>query len=76
MHPLIGDLSSLKDVELESKINDLTKRYFASHNPGLQQQVIMVLETYKAELARRQRDIYEKMVSSRNKDLDKLINVQ
>jgi hypothetical protein len=76
MHPLIGDLSSLKDVELESKINDLTKRYFASHNPGLQQQVIMVLETYKAELARRQRDVYEKMVSSRNKDLDKLINVQ
>jgi hypothetical protein len=75
MHPLINDLTSLKDVELEAKINDLTKKYFVSHNPAVQQQVIMILESYKEELAKRQRDAYEKMVSSRNKDLDKLINV-
>lgn len=75
MHPLINDLTSLKDVEIEAKINDLTKKYFVSHNPAVQQQVIMILESYKEELAKRQRDAYEKMVSSRNKDLDKLINV-
>ena len=75
MHPLIGDLSSLKDVEIETKITELTKKYFVTHNPALQQQVIMVLESYKEELARRQQAAYEKMMSSRNKDLDKLINV-
>jgi hypothetical protein len=75
MHPLINDLTAMKDAELEGKINDLTRKYFASHNPAVQQQVIMILESYKEELANRQRVAYEKMVSSRNKDLDKLINV-
>jgi ribosomal protein L29 len=75
MHPLVNDLSNLKDAELENKITELTKKYFSSRNPSLQQQIIMVLETYKEELARRQQLAYEKMVNSRNKDLDKLINV-
>mgnify|MGYP006291893719 CR=1 FL=1 len=75
MHPLVNDLSSLKTSELEHKISELTQKYFASHNFDLQQQVIMVLESYKEELAKRQRDEYEKMMKSRNKDLDKLIKV-
>lgn len=75
MHPLVDDLSSLKDGELESKITELTKKYFTSQNVGVQSQIIMILETYKEELARRQQLAYEKMMNSRNKDLDKLINV-
>ena len=75
MHPLVNDLSSLKDGEIEAKIQELTKKYFMSHNYELQHQVGMVLETYKEELAKRQQAIYEKMMNSRNKDLDKLINV-
>ena len=38
MHPLAGDLESLKDIDLENKINDLTKKYFMTRNPGLQAQ--------------------------------------
>lgn len=75
MHPLVNDLSSLKDSELEEKISELTKKYFISHNFELQQQIAMVLDDYKSELAKRQRDAYDKMMNSRNKDLDKLINV-
>lgn len=75
MHPLVNDLSSLKTAELETRVNELTRKYFATHNFDLQQQVVMVLETYKEELARRQREEYEKMMKSRNKDLDKLIKV-
>ncbi len=75
MHPLIHNLESLKDSELENKISELTRKYFVSHNPQLQQQVIMVLESYKEELAKRQREAYEKMMQTRNKDLDKLIKV-
>jgi hypothetical protein len=75
MHPLIGDLSVLKDADIENKIQDLTRKYFMSNNFDLQQQIGMVLSAYKEELANRQRQAYEKMMQTRNKDLDKLINV-
>ncbi|CAB4125991.1 hypothetical protein UFOVP181_247 [uncultured Caudovirales phage] len=75
MHPLIGDLSSLKDTELETKINDLTRKYFSSHNVEVQSQIIMVLDTYKEELANRRTAEYNKMMNNRDKGLDKLINV-
>lgn len=75
MHPLVGDLSVLKDADIENKIQDLTRKYFMSNNFDLQQQIGMVLSAYKEELANRQRLAYEKMMQTRNKDLDKLINV-
>jgi hypothetical protein len=75
MHPLIGDLSSIKDSELELKISELTRKYFSTHNFDLQHQLVMALDTYKAEMAKRQAAAYDKMMNSRNKELDKLINV-
>ena len=75
MHPLIGNLSSLKDSELENKINDLTRKYFTSHNFEVQSQIVMVLDTYKEELANRRTAEYNKMMNNRDKGLDKLINV-
>jgi hypothetical protein len=75
MHPLVNDLSSMKDPELESKINDLTRKYFMTYNPGIQAQIVAVLDSYKEELDRRRRLDYEKMMNTRDKGLDKLINV-
>ena len=75
MHPLVGDLSGLKDAELESKINELSKKYFATANVDIRQQIVMVLDTYKSELGNRRQREYEKMMQSRDKNLDKLINV-
>jgi hypothetical protein len=75
MHPLAGDLTQFKDSEIESKINDLTRKYFSTYNFELQQQISMMLDTYKLEMANRRQREYEKMMNSRNKDLDKLINV-
>jgi hypothetical protein len=75
MHPLVGDLSALKDGEVEAKISELTRKYFASFNPELKNQIAMVLDTYREEMAKRQQRAYEKMMSNRNKDLDKLIKV-
>ena len=75
MHPLIGNLSSLKDSELENKINDLTRKYFTSHNFEVQSQIVMVLDTYKEELVNRRTAEYNKMMNNRDKGLDKLINV-
>jgi hypothetical protein len=75
MHPLVTDLSSIKDAELESKINDLTRKYFMSANGGIQAQIVAVLDSYKEEMDRRRRVEYEKMMNTRDKNLDKLINI-
>lgn len=75
MHPLINDLSSLKEGELENKINELTRKYFSTRNFELQQQISMVIDSYKEELSKRRQAEYEKLMQTRNKDLDKLINV-
>ena len=75
MHPLVNDLSSMKDPELESKINELTRKYFMTYNPGIQAQIVAVLDSYKEELDKRRRLDYEKMMNTRDKGLDKLINV-
>jgi hypothetical protein len=75
MHPLVNDLSGLKDAELETKINDLTRKYFMSYNPGVQAQMIAVLDSYKEELDKRRRAEYDKMMNNRDKGLDKLINI-
>ncbi len=75
MHPLVTDLSNLKDNEVESKISELTRKYFATQNFELRNQISLVLDSYRTELAKRQAAAYEKMMSSRNKDLDKLIKI-
>ena len=75
MHPLVEDLSGLKDSELETKINELTRKYFMVRNPGVQAQIATVLDTYKDTLASRRQAEYERMMNNRDKGLDKLINV-
>jgi hypothetical protein len=75
MHPLVNDLENLKESELESKLNDLTRKYFSTNNQDVRYQISMVLDSYKSELGKRRQDAYEKMMNSRNKDLDKLINI-
>lgn len=75
MHPLVENLQELKDSELESKINELTKKYFMSHNPGIQMQVAAVLDTYKEELNNRRQAEWQRMMENRDKNLDKLIKI-
>ena len=75
MHPLVQDLSSLKTNELETKISELTKKYFMTYNPGVQAQISAVLEHYQTELSNRHAEDWKKATESRDKSLDKLINV-
>ena len=75
MHPLVDSLQGLKDAEIESKINELTRKYFMSQNPGVQMQIAAVLDTYKEELSSRRQAEWQKMMDSRDKNLDKLIKV-
>ena len=75
MHPLVTDLANLKDHEIHSKISDLTKKYFMTHNAGIQMQISQVLDTLRYELAERNRKQWEEQMKSSDKNLDKLINV-
>lgn len=75
MHPLIGDLASLKDAEVENRINDLSRKYFMTPNPMLREQIVLTLDTYKEELSKRRARDLDKMMTNQGKDIDKLIKV-
>ena len=70
-HPLIGNISELKEDELTDKINDLTKKYMIAQRTGnghLCQQIAMALETYRTKLS-------EKYRASNKGDFDDKIDV-
>jgi len=78
-HPLAADLSTLKDNEVEQKLQELTKKYFQAQRIGnyeLLTQLSTFVTMYKEEMAMR----YRKSASNANnmpsgRDLDQLINV-
>ena len=73
MHPLVSDLSGLKDQEIHGKINDLTKKYFMTRNPDVQRQIASVLDDLRIELGERNRRIIEEQMKDKN--LDSLIKL-
>jgi hypothetical protein len=73
MHPLVGDLSGLKDQEVHSKIADLTKKYFMTRNPDIQRQIANVLDELRIELGERNRRLIEQQMKDKN--LDNLIKL-
>ena len=75
MHPLVSGFDNMKDAEIESKIGELTKKYFMAVNPGLKAQIAVVLEDYNQEMSRRRQLAWNKMMENRDKGLDKLIKV-
>lgn len=71
----MDDLSKLKDTELEEKIQELSKKYFQTHNITLQHQIAAFLDLYRAELGNRRARLWQEQYQKRDKDLDSLINV-
>ncbi len=74
-HPFEGDLSQLKDNEVEAKLLELNKKYFAAARlgkPELLTQLAIFVNIYKEELGKR----YEARTKQQlDGDLDQLINV-
>ncbi len=75
MHPLVDNLEDLKDPELESKILDLSKKYWQTRNSDVQYQIRMLLDVYNDELRNRRSKLLQQQLENRNQDLDKLIKV-
>lgn len=75
MHPLISSLDDLKDDEIESKIRDLTTKYFQSSNAHVRNQIAMLLESYNYEIEQRRAAQLKDLFNKRDVDLDDLIDV-
>jgi hypothetical protein len=74
-HPLETDLSTLKDQELEDKILELNKKYFAAYRlgkPELLTQITTFITIYKDEMSKR---TMKRLNGATDDDLDHLINV-
>lgn len=76
MHPFSGDLSELTVTQIEDKITDLSKKYFATHNPQVQEQIGTFIEIYKQELQMKMaKEQLRQQQQNGDSDLDSLINV-
>jgi hypothetical protein len=75
IHPLVQDLSSLKDNEIEEKILDLSKKYWITRNPEVQFQIRMLLDQFNEELKVRRNKALQQQYENRNQELDKLIKI-
>lgn len=74
-HPLEEDLSQLKDIEIENKVQELTKKYFMAQRLGkaeLLTQIGTFVNIYREELSKR---LINKTQTTHDTDLDQLINV-
>ncbi len=73
-HPFEGDLSELKDAEVEQKLIELNKKYYAAARMGsrdLLTQLSTFITIYRNELSKR----HSIKLKNGNDDLDQLINV-
>lgn len=72
--PLIGDLSEFKDQEIENKLIELNKKYYAAARLGsrdLLTQLSTVITIYREELGKR----HAQKLKDADNDLGQLINV-
>lgn len=77
-NPLLEDLTKVKDVDLENRVNELSRKYSIAARTGMNDvipQIIVALNAYKQELSRRQLESLKKATKNSNKDLDGLIKV-
>jgi len=77
IHPLQGDLSQLKDPELDQRLQEITKKYFIAQRLGnheLLTQLSIFVNIYKEEQRKRMLD--RSKGNKLDDDLDQLINVE
>lgn len=77
-HPLLPDMSTFKDTDIDNKIAELSRKYSIaarSGDGGLCSQILMALDGFKAEQQRRFSEKTKIAVKNQDKDLGDLINV-
>lgn len=74
-NPLVDSFDKLTDAELEESARSLSRKYFQTHNPQLQQQIAVMLDMYNQEIRTRMARQAQQLAENGNSDLDDLINV-
>lgn len=75
-NPLVNNFSELTDSEVESKISELSRKYFQTHNAQVQMQIASILDMYKEEMrSRRAKQYLKSQEQNGNNGLDSLINI-
>jgi len=75
-NPLLDNFDDLSDAEIELKISELSRKYFISRNPQVQQQISVILEMFKQELnSRIAKNRQKEQEQNGENGLDNLINV-
>ena len=74
-NPLVDNFNKLSDSEIDTKISELGRKYFQTHNPQVQQQIATILEMYKQEAHTRRALQYQKNQENDENGLDSLINI-
>lgn len=73
-HPFSGDLSEIKDQDIENKLIELNKKYYAAARLGsrdLLTQLLTFITIYREELTKR----HAQKLKQADNDLGQLINV-
>lgn len=76
MHPLLTNVSDMKDHEINAKISDLTKKYYMTRNPDVQWQISGVLDDLREELRQRNIKQMQQAMNNGKQNLDNLIKIQ
>lgn len=72
-NPLINNISELGDNDLQGKISNLSKKYWQTKNPHLQNQIATALDQFQQE---QQNRILKQQESNKDdSDLDGLIDI-
>lgn len=71
-NPLVDSFDELSDTEVENATRDLSRKFFQTRNPQVQQQIAVLLDMYKEELRAR---MAKKSINTNNPELDDLIKV-
>jgi len=74
-NPLVDSFDDLTDSEVDDKIQELSRKYWQTKNPSLQQQISTVLEMFKEEAATHRAKQLQKSQTDSESGLDNLINV-
>jgi len=72
-NPLADSFEDLTDSQIQEKVQDLTRRYYQTSNPGLQNQIAVMLDMFRQEQTLRM--YKQKQQDDDDPDLDNLINI-
>jgi len=72
-NPLADSFEDLTDAQIQEKVQDLTRRYYQTRNPGLQNQIAVMLDMFRQEQTLRM--YKQKQQDDNDPDLDNLINI-